>query len=157
MRRLGKMLFGAITVAVIGGTGLCANSSICRAAGENLTVGEVYNTALEASYGDTFRGVYENYLAGSPLEAEKADGVDTATGHLSALCKCSGIYFRYSIRYLKRNLLTVIIRQIFFSPYIHSVLIFHAPAALLLPTAEIQVPPKVMRVVLFLKGIYRTG
>ena len=82
MRRLGKMLFGAITVAVIGGTGLCANSSICRAAGENLTVGEVYNTALEASYGDTFRGVYENYLAGSPLEAEKADGVDTATGHL---------------------------------------------------------------------------
>ena len=46
MRRLGKMLFGAITVAVIGGTGLCANSSICRAAGENLTVGEVYNTAL---------------------------------------------------------------------------------------------------------------
>ena len=47
MRRLGKMLFGAITVAVIGGTGLCANSSICRAAGENLTVGEVYNTALD--------------------------------------------------------------------------------------------------------------
>ncbi|MCH5252901.1 MAG: hypothetical protein J1F22_07995 [Lachnospiraceae bacterium] len=44
--------------------------------------GESYNTALEKAYGDTFRGVYENKLAGSPLELEGADGVDTATGHL---------------------------------------------------------------------------
>ena len=76
MRKLGKILFGAIIAAMIGGTGLYANSSICQAAGES------YNTALEASYGDTFRSVYENRLAGSPLEAEAADGVDTATGHL---------------------------------------------------------------------------
>ena len=82
MRRLGKILFGALTTIVIGGTVLSANSSICQAAGENLTSGEVYDTALEASYGDTFRSVYENRLAGSPLEAEAADGVDTATGHL---------------------------------------------------------------------------
>ena len=82
MRKLGKMLFGAITATMICGTVLSANSSICRAAEENHTIGEVYNTALEASYGDTFRSVYENRLAGSPLEAEAADGVDTATGHL---------------------------------------------------------------------------
>lgn len=44
--------------------------------------GETYDTAMEAAYGDTFRSVYENRLAGSPLEAEAADGVDTATGHL---------------------------------------------------------------------------
>lgn len=76
MRRLGKILFGAITAAMICGTVLSANSSICQAAGES------YDTALEAAYGDTFRSVYENRLAGSPLEAEVADGVDTATGHL---------------------------------------------------------------------------
>ena len=82
MKKLGKTLFSAIIVAVICGTVLYANSSTCQAAGENITVGEVYNTALEASYGDTFRSVYENRLAGSPLEAEEVDGVDTATGHL---------------------------------------------------------------------------
>ena len=73
---------------MISGTVLSPNSSICQAAGENpavdenLTVGEVYNTAVEAAYGDTFRSVYENHLAGSPLEAGENDGVDTATGHL---------------------------------------------------------------------------
>ena len=88
MRRLGKLLFGAITAAMISGTVLSSTSSICQAAGENpavdenLTFGEVYNTAVEAAYGDTFRSVYENHLAGSPLEAECPDGVDTATGHL---------------------------------------------------------------------------
>ena len=42
----------------------------------------LYQTAVEAAYGDTFRGVYENHLAGSPLEAENPDGVDTASGRL---------------------------------------------------------------------------
>ena len=82
MRRLGKILFGAITAVMISGTVLSSNSSICQAEGENPAVGEVYNTAVEAAYGDTFRSVYENRLAGSPLEAEEIDGVDTATGHL---------------------------------------------------------------------------
>ncbi len=82
MRRLGKTLFGIITAVMISGTVLSANSSICQAVDENLTFGEVYNTAVEEAYGDTFRSVYENRLAGSPLEAECADGVDTATGHL---------------------------------------------------------------------------
>ena len=81
MRKIVKTLFGVIAAAIIGGTILCAGST-CQAAEDNLTVGEVYNTALEAAYGDTFRSVYENRLAGSPLETEGADGVDTATGHL---------------------------------------------------------------------------
>lgn len=76
MRKLTKTLFGVITASMICGTVLSADSTTCQAAGES------YNTALEAAYGDTFRSVYENRLAGSPLEAEGADGVDTATGHL---------------------------------------------------------------------------
>ena len=58
------------------GAVLFATGTTCQAAGET------YDTAMEAAYGDTFRSVYENRLAGSPLEAEAADGVDTATGHL---------------------------------------------------------------------------
>ena len=81
MRRLGKTLFGAIAATIIGGTILCAGNT-CQAAEDNPTVGEVYSTAVEAAYGDTFRSVYENHLAGSPLEAGEIDGVDTATGHL---------------------------------------------------------------------------
>ena len=82
MRRLGKILFGVITASVICGFVLFAKGITGQAAGENPTFGEVYNTAVEAAYGDTFRSVYENHLAGSPLEAECPDGVDTATGHL---------------------------------------------------------------------------
>lgn len=83
MGKSGNMLLrmirlGAIAVAMLCGTVLFTASTTSQAA----TIGERYNTALEAAYGDTFRSVYENRLAGSPLEAESADGVDTATGHL---------------------------------------------------------------------------
>lgn len=44
--------------------------------------GNIYDTAVEAAYGDTFKSVYNEKLAGSPLEAECADGVDTTNGHL---------------------------------------------------------------------------
>ncbi|MBO5073527.1 MAG: hypothetical protein J6C32_11240, partial [Eubacterium sp.] len=88
MKNLGKRLYEIITAVILCGVVLSAGGRICRAAGEppttgeNLIVGEVYSTALEAAYGDTFRSVYENRLAGSPLEADPADGVDPATGHL---------------------------------------------------------------------------
>ena len=82
MKKIVKTLFGAIAATIVCGTFLCASSSTCQAAEDNTTTGEVYNTALEAAYGDTFRSVYHNRLAGSPLEAEEVDGVDTATGHL---------------------------------------------------------------------------
>ena len=69
-------MLGAVAATLLCGTLVWGNSTTSFAAGE------VYNTALEAAYGDTFRSVYENRLAGSPLETECADGVDTATGHL---------------------------------------------------------------------------
>ena len=75
MRDLRAVVHG-ITTAVLCGMAVFSCSTISKAAGET------YQTAVEAAYGDTFRGVYENYLAGSPLEAENPDGVDTASGRL---------------------------------------------------------------------------
>lgn len=75
MRDLRVVIHG-ITTAVLCGVAVFSCSTISKAAGET------YQTAVEAAYGDTFRGVYENYLAGSPLEAENPDGVDTASGRL---------------------------------------------------------------------------
>ena len=83
-----SMIYGVTAAAFLCGTVLYSSHIDSHAAGENptsdenLTFGEVYSTAIEAAYGDTFRSVYENYLAGSPLEAGEIDGVDTATGHL---------------------------------------------------------------------------
>lgn len=76
MRKIRKIALGAITAFLFSGGLLFFSNTTSHAAGE------FYNTALEAAYGDTFRSVYENRLAGSPLEAEGGDGVDTATGHL---------------------------------------------------------------------------
>ena len=75
MRDLRAVIHG-ITTAVLCGVAVFSCSTISK------TAGETYQTAVEAAYGDTFRGVYENYLAGSPLEAENPDGVDTASGRL---------------------------------------------------------------------------
>lgn len=84
MKQIGVNIYGkdqkgitkAAATALLCGAVLFATGTTCQAAGET------YDTAMEAAYGDTFRSVYENRLAGSPLEAEAADGVDTATGHL---------------------------------------------------------------------------
>ena len=88
MGKIKRMMTGVAAGTLLCGAMVFASGNACLAAGENPTTGEVYNTALEASYGDTFRSVYENRLAGSPLEAGRnitgggVDGVDTATGHL---------------------------------------------------------------------------
>ena len=63
MRDLRAVIHG-ITTAVLCGMAVFSCSTISKAAGET------YQTAVEAAYGDTFRGVYENYLAGSPLEGK---------------------------------------------------------------------------------------
>lgn len=75
MGKIQKMITGVAVTFLCGMAGV-VSSITCLAAGES------YNTATEAAYGDTFRSVYENRLASSPLEAEEVDGVDTATGHL---------------------------------------------------------------------------
>ena len=76
MGKIKKMITGAAVTTFLCGMVVFVSSNTCLAAGES------YNTATEAAYGDTFRSVYENRLAVSPLEAEKIDGVDTAIGHL---------------------------------------------------------------------------
>ena len=82
MRKMKPMILGSLAAVMLCTGIMAAGSSTCLAAGENITSGEVYDTATEAVYGDCFRSIYENRLAGSPLEAECADGVDIATGHL---------------------------------------------------------------------------
>ncbi len=76
MRKLEKLIFKVMTVAVVCGTLFMCGSTISQA------TGNTYDTAVEAAYGDTFKSVYNEKLAGSPLEAECADGVDTTNGHL---------------------------------------------------------------------------
>ncbi len=66
--------FAIVACAIV--TGLVMQKDTC------LAVGNEYDTAIEADYGDKFNYVNSNRLPGSPLEAESADGVDTATGHL---------------------------------------------------------------------------
>ncbi|RHQ08811.1 DUF6531 domain-containing protein [Clostridium sp. AM49-4BH] len=75
MGKIKKMITG-VAITFLCGMAVFVSSNSCLAAGES------YDTELEAAYGDTFRSVYENRLAGSTLEAEGIDGVDTATGHL---------------------------------------------------------------------------
>ena len=75
MGKIKKMITG-VAITFLCGMAVFVSGNTCLAAGES------YNTATEAAYGDTFRSVYENRLAGSPLEAGEVSGVDTATGHL---------------------------------------------------------------------------
>lgn len=74
MKKAGNAVWTAVLLALAGIFVLFPQTSHAA--------GETYQTALEKSYGDTFRSVYENRLAGSPLETEEIDGVDPATGHL---------------------------------------------------------------------------
>ena len=75
MGKIKKMITG-VAITFLCGMAVFVSGNTCLATGES------YNTATEAAYGDTFRSVYENRLAGSPLEAGEVSGVDTATGHL---------------------------------------------------------------------------
>lgn len=46
-------------------------------------VDDKYDTVMEAVYATTYKDIFYDKTAGSPLEYEAEDGVDTATGHLS--------------------------------------------------------------------------
>ena len=79
MRRTGKIgKTAAVTAlaAFLCGSAVFAGSISSRAADET------YKVPLEDAYGVIFHSIYDNKLAGSPLETEAVDGVDTATGHL---------------------------------------------------------------------------
>lgn len=49
---------------------------------ESHAVNTVYDTALEAAYTNTYKDIFYDKTAGSPLEAETEEGVDTSNGHL---------------------------------------------------------------------------
>lgn len=76
MRKIKNIMLKVMTTAVV-----CGTLFMCAGTTSHAT-GNTYDTAVEAAYGDTFKSVYNEKLAGSPLEAECANGVDTTNGHL---------------------------------------------------------------------------
>lgn len=76
MRKINQLIFRAIVASMAWGTIMLGGSAVCHAAGNT------YGTAREALYGENFKSVFNEKLAGSPIEGETPDGVDTANGHL---------------------------------------------------------------------------
>lgn len=76
MGKINRMKAGAAALMVAAGIAVLAGGATCQA------VGNTYNTATDAGFGQTFTRLYNEKVAGSPLEAESPDGVDTASGHL---------------------------------------------------------------------------
>lgn len=83
MREINRKRAGA--ARIVAGTAIAvltlavsfaSGTTQCQAAGNT------YNTAVDAGFGETFSSLFHDRVAGSPLEAEAADGVDTASGHL---------------------------------------------------------------------------
>lgn len=73
----GKRVFAGMAVTVLAmASGWIAGSTECHA------VNTAYDTATEAAYATTYKDIFYDRVAGSPLESEPEDGVDTATGHL---------------------------------------------------------------------------
>ncbi|MCM1225094.1 MAG: hypothetical protein NC548_62655, partial [Lachnospiraceae bacterium] len=70
------ILAGAVVAVLVLAAALAGDTVRCHAAGNT------YDTAVDASFGETFSSLFHDRTAGSPLEAESADGVDTASGHL---------------------------------------------------------------------------
>lgn len=51
MRKIKSMILGSLAAVMLCTGIMAAGSSTCLAAGENITSGEVYDTATEAVYG----------------------------------------------------------------------------------------------------------
>lgn len=73
----GKKIITGMAVTVLAmASGWIAGSTECQA------VNTAYDTETEAAYATTYKDIFYDRVAGSPLESEPEDGVDTATGHL---------------------------------------------------------------------------
>ncbi len=73
----GKKIITGMAVTVLAmASGWIAGSTECQA------VNTAYDTETEVSYATTYKDIFYDRVAGSPLESEAEDGVDTATGHL---------------------------------------------------------------------------
>lgn len=75
MAKIKQIMIGVATT-ILAGVAVLTISTPCQAAGNT------YETAVDAEFGETFSSLFYDRVAGSPLEAESADGVDTASGHL---------------------------------------------------------------------------
>lgn len=67
----GRSRVTALALAV----SFAGSTAQCQAAGN------AYDTAVDAGFGETFSRLFHDKVAGSPLEAEAADSVDTASSH----------------------------------------------------------------------------
>ncbi len=76
MNKINQIILIAMAMALACGAIVMGEGNICQAAGNT------YDTAKEALYGETFKSVFNEKLAGSPIEGDAPDGVDTANGHL---------------------------------------------------------------------------
>ncbi len=76
MGKINRMIAGVVALVAAAGIAVLAGGRACHAAGNT------YDTAVDAGFGETFSSLFHDRVAGSPLEAESPDGVDTASGHL---------------------------------------------------------------------------
>ncbi len=76
MGKINRMIAGVAVLVALAGIAVLAGGRACHAAGNT------YDTAVDAGFGETFSSLFHDRVAGSPLEAESPDGVDTASGHL---------------------------------------------------------------------------
>lgn len=76
MGKINRMIAGIAVLVALAGIAVLAGGRACHAAGNT------YDTAVDAGFGETFSSLFHDRVAGSPLEAESPDGVDTASGHL---------------------------------------------------------------------------
>lgn len=76
MGKIKRMIAGATVLVAVAGLAVLVGGRACHAAGNT------YDTATDAGFGQTFTSLFNEKVAGSPLEAESPDGVDTASGHL---------------------------------------------------------------------------
>ncbi len=76
MGKIKRMIAGATALVAVAGIAVLAGGRACHA------TGNTYDTATDAGFGQTFTSLFNEKVAGSPLEAESPDGVDTASGHL---------------------------------------------------------------------------
>lgn len=76
MGKINRMIAGIAVLVALAGIAVLAGGRACHAAGNT------YDTAVDAGFGETFSSLFHDRVAGSPLEAESPDGVDTVSGHL---------------------------------------------------------------------------
>lgn len=71
-----RIMAGSVITVLALAVSFAGNTASCQVAGNT------YETAVDAGFGESFSSLFHDRVAGSPLEAESPDGVDTDSGHL---------------------------------------------------------------------------